>query len=140
MKIVKIHWGILKKSSSTEPLSHFQPNLAQSIIKWRWFNFFSKERSSTSEIGVKCKIVNIHYWKLFKSSSPEPLGHFQPKLAHSIGFNFIIRRSNPLHKKGDNYKKYKYIDKFLILFLQNIWTNSTKPWHKAYRDEGDLYF
>ena len=39
-KITKIHWRNLKKYSSPEPLSQFQPILAQSILGWgfKWKN------------------------------------------------------------------------------------------------------
>ena len=54
-----------KKFSSPEPLDQFQPNVAQSILGWRWFNFFLNEGSCPSQSGDNCKIVKIHYWKLF---------------------------------------------------------------------------
>ena len=86
-------------SSSPEPLDHFQPNLAQSILGVKMIkNFFLNEGSRPSQSGDNCKKVTIHYWNFLKSSSPEPLGHFHPNLAQSIRFNFFIWRSNQLLK------------------------------------------
>ena len=35
----------INQSSSTEPLGHFQPNLAQSIVGWRGFKFVQMKGS-----------------------------------------------------------------------------------------------
>ena len=71
-----------KKSSSPEPLGQFQPNLAQvsldeedsSLFKWRAHSF---------PRGDNYEITKIHY-KFEKSSSPGPLGQFQPNLPQNI--------------------------------------------------------
>ena len=79
-------------SSSPEPLVQFQPNLTQSILGWRGFKFVQMKGPALFQGQIITKL-----WKYIdeikKSSSPEPLGQFQPNLAQSIlgwrGFKFV---------------------------------------------------
>ena len=73
-------------SSSPEPLGQFQPNLAQTILGWRGFEFVQMEGSALFQGEI---IANIHWWK-FK--------------------NFL---------------------------LQNHWANFNQTYHKASLDEED---
>ena len=67
-EIAKIHWKILKISSSPEPLG--QLNLAQSILGWMGFNFV--QTFPRRDING---IAKIHWWKLkiFFSRTTEPI-------------------------------------------------------------------
>ena len=64
-----------KKSFSPEPLSQFQPNLAQTIFEWGEFKFLN-EGTLLFPRRDNSQIVLIH-WCFKKSSPPEPLGQFQ---------------------------------------------------------------
>ena len=69
------------------------------------FFFCSNEESCPSQSGDNCRIEIVENFKknFLKSSSPEPLGNFQPNLAQSIGFNFLYEGPTP-SQRGDNYK------------------------------------
>ena len=67
-------------SYSPEPVGQFQPNLAQSILRWRGFKFVQIKGPALfqGEIIMNCENTLT---KLKKSFSSEPLGQFQPNLA-----------------------------------------------------------
>ena len=56
------------KSSSPEPLSQFQPNLAQIILGWRGFKVVQMERPHLFTLGDNNKIAKVHPWNLKISS------------------------------------------------------------------------
>ena len=82
-EIVKIHWQNLK-TSSPEPLSKFQPNLAQSILGWRGFKFIQMKGFRFFKRGDNNEMMKIHCRNLKKNFSPEPMSQFRPNLAQSI--------------------------------------------------------
>ena len=90
----------LKKSSSPEPLGHFQPNLAQIIFGWREFKFFQMKGPFFFPRGDNCEIKNIDKFK--KSSSQEQLGQFQLNLEQIIlEWSFLsFLNEGPLFSKG----------------------------------------
>ena len=55
-----------KKSSSQEPLSQFQPNLAQSILGWRGFKFVQMKDQTLLQGEIITKITKIH-WRNIKN-------------------------------------------------------------------------
>ena len=69
-------------SSSPEPLGQFQPNLAQSILRWNGFKFVQMKDSPFFEgrqwWNSKNTLTN------FKNLLFEPLHQFQPNLAQII--------------------------------------------------------
>ena len=71
----------------------------------------------------------------FSSSSPEPLGQFQPNLAQSIlgKGSQVCSNEGPRHfPRGDNYEIAKNIlIKLKNLLLQNHCANFNQTWHKA---------
>ena len=69
----------LKKSSSPEPLSQFKPKLAQSILRWRRFKFFSIERPYPFPRGDNYKIAKIH-WQNLKIFFSRTTGSISTKL------------------------------------------------------------
>ena len=81
-------------SSYPEQLSKFQPNLAQSILGWREFNFVQMKGPALFSRGDNYEISKKH-WDFFflKPSSPEPLSQFQLNMARCIlgwrGFKFL---------------------------------------------------
>ena len=103
-----------KKSSSPEPLGQFQPNLAQvsldeedsSLFKWRAHSF---------PRGDNYEITKIHY-KFEKSSSPGPLGQFQPNLPQSMlgcgRFKFVQMKGSAFFQGEIITKLRKYIEQF----------------------------
>ena len=121
-------------SSSPEPMGQFQPNLAQSILGWRGFKFVYMKGSALFQgeiITKKCKYID----EIKKSSSPEPLGQFQPNLAQCIlrwwGLKLFKWKAPPF-SRGD----WKYIDKLKNIILQNRWANFNQlgtmhPWLKG---------
>ena len=112
-EIAKIHWQNFKKSSSPEPLGQFQPNLAQSILGWREFKFVQMKGPALLQGEIITK-YRKYIDKIKKSSSPEPLGQFQPNLAQSNlgwrGFKFV-QMTGPALFQGEIITKYrKYND------------------------------
>ena len=72
-----------------------------------------------------CKLFTL------SSSSPEPLGQFQPNLAQSIlGWRRFKWRAT-----GDNSENTLTI--FKNLLLQNHWSNFKQTWHKASLGKGN---
>ena len=100
-------------SSSTEPLGQFQPNLAQNILWWRGFKFVQMKGPALFK-GEIIREQRKYIDKIKKSSSPEPLGQFQPNLAQSIlgwrGFKFVQMKGPALFQGEIIKKKRKYID------------------------------
>ena len=78
-EIVKIHWQILK-SSSSGTLGQFHTNLSQ-IILWRWFKFVKMKDPAFFQGEIISELRKYIFYEFKKSSSPEPLGQLQPKLA-----------------------------------------------------------
>ena len=67
-------------SSTPDSLGKFQPNLAQSILGCRGFNFIQIKVHALSQGEIITKLPK-YIDKFKKSSSPEPLGQFQLNLA-----------------------------------------------------------
>ena len=90
-----------------------------SLFKWRVIPF-PKWRY------IIYKIVKLH-WQLLKSSSPEPLGQFQPNLAQHFnilgwrGFKFFSNKGLRALPREDNFELAfrKYIEIFFLNLLQN---------------------
>ena len=107
-------------SSSPEPLGQFQPNLAQGILEWRGFKFDQMKGPAL----FQGKII-MKWWKYIdenkKSSSPEPLGQFQPNLAQSIlgwrGFKFVQMKGPALFQGEIITKAWNYIYEILKIFF-----------------------
>ena len=76
--LLKNHWVIFKQTWHKAPW-----------VKMILF-FFSNEGSRPSQRGINCKNSKNTLLNFLKSSSPEPMGHFQPNLAQDIG----LRRDN----------------------------------------------
>ena len=61
-------------SSSPEPLDQFQPNLVQSILGWRGFNFFFQMKGHDLLSGDYYEIAKIQYTrKIFLSRTNRPI-------------------------------------------------------------------
>ena len=90
-EIAKIHWQI----RTIEPVS-IKLGRKHSWVKG--IQACSNEGPCPFPWGDNYKMAKIH-WQISKSSSPEPLGQFQPNLAQSIPGGFAM----PFSKK-DNYK------------------------------------
>ena len=120
-EIVKLYWKYLKIffSRFTGPIS------TKLGTKHSKFLLLS---------SVVCLSVRLSVCKLFtSSSSPEPLGQFQPNLAQSIPWWREFKFSK------DNYHTVKNaLTNFKIFFS---WTSGqyTQTWHKAYWGDGDLF-
>ena len=80
-EIAKIHWQILKISSSRTTVPN-STNLVQSILEWRGFNFVQMKDHTLLPRGDNWEEPKIH-WQNFKKSSPEPMCQFQPTLTQS---------------------------------------------------------
>ena len=79
-------------SSSPEPLRQFQLNLVQSILGW-WGLKFVQMKGPTFFQGEIITKYQKYIDKLYKSSSPEPMGQFQRSLAQCIlGWNYKIAK------------------------------------------------
>ena len=108
---------------------------------------FSDHLSSVVCLSVRlpvCPSVCLSVCKLFtfSSSSPEPLGQFQPNLAtkHSWvkGIQVCSNEGPRPFPRGDNYEIAKNtLTKLKNLLLQNHWANFIQTWHKASLGEGD---
>ena len=98
-EIAKIHWQIYKIffSRTTGPIS---TNLPQSIIGCRGFKSIQMKGFTLFQGEIFTKLQK--YIDEFKSSSPEPLGQFQPNLAQIIlewrKIKFIKWRTPPFSK------------------------------------------
>ena len=53
-KILKLYWKLLK-SSSSEPLGQFQPNLAQNMLGWWWFKFVQMKGHNLLQVDIISK-------------------------------------------------------------------------------------
>ena len=89
--MVKKHWrNKKKKTSSTETLSQFQPNLPQGIPGWRGFNFKGEIIMKSWKCIVEIK--NIFFCRT--------LSQFRSNLAQSIfgrrGFKFVQMKGHTL--------------------------------------------
>ena len=90
-----------------------------------------------------CSSVCLSVCKLFtfSSSSPEPLGQFQPNLAQSIlrwgGFKFVQMKGPALFQGEIITKKWKLMTKLKNLLHQNHWAYFNQTWHKASLGKGD---
>ena len=99
-------------------------------------------RFADHNLSVVC--LHCCHCKLFKlsSSSPEPLGQFQPKLGikHSWvkGIHVCSSEGPCLFPRGDNYEISKiHWQTLKTLILQNHWANFNQIWHKASLGEGN---
>ena len=88
----------LKKSSSPEPLSQFQPILAQSIIGWGGFKFLLKKKQSiilkllmfSSSLNQRYDIIICVYWfELFSQVNYVAHGPLVVFML-SVWFNFFL--------------------------------------------------
>ena len=75
----------IKKISSPEPLSQFQPNLAQSMHPWVRIQICSNEGPRPFPRGDNYEIVKYIY-EIKKSSSPETLANFNQTWCYEIHF------------------------------------------------------
>ena len=126
LSIVRCHCWLFTFSSSPEPLSQFQPNLAQSILGWRGFTIVQKKGPTLFQREI-IKEQGKYIVEIKKSSSPEPLSQFQANLAQSIfgwrGFNFFSNEGS----WGDNCKIVKIHWQYLKMFFSRAtWPISTK--------------
>ena len=126
-------------SSFPEPLSQFQPNLAESILGSRGFKFVQMKGPALfqGEIVMKKRKYNDE----IKKSSPEPLSQFQPILAQIIlrwrGFKFVLMKGPALFQ-GEIVMSSKHtLTKLKNPILQNHCANINQTWHKASLGEGD---
>ena len=99
-----------------EPLGHFQPNLALSILGWRWFKFFSNEGSCPSLSECNYKIVKMH-WQfqnfLLKNFWTNYIQTWHKVYRSEVYLFFFKLRVQFFFKKcGDNCKNSKIIDHF----------------------------
>ena len=104
------HWTGRDVYSDTHSVTRGASFLAQLSWKLKWAFLITCRPSSVclSVCPSVCKLFT------FSSSSPEPLGQFQPNLAQSIlgwrGFKFV-KMKGPVLFKGEIFReKRKYID------------------------------
>ena len=80
----------------------------------------------------------------FSSSSPEPLGQFQPNLAQSIfgwrEFKFIQMKGPTLFPRGDNYKIAKIFWRNLKVLPLGEWNSSLFNWRAMLFSKGRKYW
>ena len=105
-----------------------------------WLYFISspelKAQVSFSDLSVRPSVCKLY---TFSSSSPEPLGQFQPNLVF-LGEedpSLFKWRATPFPKGrqlGNNENKFTT---FKNLLLQNYWANFNQTWHKVSLGEGD---
>ena len=87
-----------------------------------------------------------HVCKLFTfSSSPEPLGQFQPNFAQSYlvkGIQICSNEGSCPFSRGDNYEivKIRTLTNLKNHLLQNHWADFNQTWHKSSFGVGDSSF
>ena len=95
-------------SSSPEPLSQFQPNLSQSILRWRGFKFVQMKGLALFQRGDNYQIGKIHWRNKKKSSSPELNGPISTKLGTMhpwvTGIQVCSNEGPRPLPRGDNYE------------------------------------
>ena len=134
---------VSSSSSSPEPLGHFQPNLAQSILGWRGIKFVQMKGPALFQGEIITK-----EWKCieeFERSSPEPLGQFQPNLAQSIcgwrWFKFVQMKgfvNFQGEKITDNEIAKIHWQNFKNLLLKSYWGNFIQTVRKESLCDGHM--
>ena len=140
------------KSSYQEPLSHFQPNLSQSILGWRGFKFVQMNDPALFQgviIVKKLKYIDKHL-KIFFSRTTEPIStKLCTKHPWMKGIQICSNEGPCFFSRGDNYKMVKIHWRNLkIFFSRTTEPISTKlgtkhPWMKGiqvYSNEGPRPF
>ena len=104
-----------------EPLCQFQPNLAQSILRWREFKRFQTKDKAHFQGEI------ITNWRNnIDKSSQEPLCKIQPNLAQSTldeGNSSLFKWRPGPFPRGDNYE-------IAIIYWQNLkiyFSRTTEP-------------
>ena len=127
-------------SSSPEPLGHFQPNLAQSILGCMGFQVCSNEGPCPFSRGDNYEIVKIHWrnLKIFFSRTTEPIStKLGTKHPWVKGIQVCSNEGSRHFPRGDNYEIVKIHWRNLKIFLfRTTGPISTKlaikhPWVKG---------
>ena len=111
---LSVHPSVCKlftfSSSSQEPLSQFQPNLAQNILGWRGFKFIHMKGPGPFLRGDNYKIVKIHWrhLKIFFSRTTEPIStKLNTKHYWVNGIQVCSNEGPRPFPRGDNYQIVK---------------------------------
>ena len=117
-------------SSSPEQLRQFQPNLAQSILRWRGFKILQMKGHALSQSGDNWELIKIN-WQLLKIFFSRTAWPILTKLStkyHWVKGIQVCSNEGPCpFPKGNNYKKAKiHWQNFIIFFSRTTGPISTK--------------
>ena len=130
----------MKKNSSSEPLSQFRPNLAQSILGWRGFKFVQMKGLALFQREIITKIAKKHWRnsKIFFSRTTEPIStKLGTKHPWVKGIQVCSNEGPRPFPRGDNYEIVKiHWWNFKIFLSRTTEPFSTKlvtkhPWVKG---------